>query len=129
MKHQLRQWYYHVCLFLGIYKREDFVKVSEVVKYAYRNLYVDSHVRGLCILLGESLYHKAKIKIDINEIRRYIPKFTRQFVGAPKERLHLIYWWDNTKGEESRRVRLDALAKLHNYYINHDELILKGKES
>lgn len=25
-------------------------------------------------------------------------------------------------------VRLEALAKLHNYYIDRDELILKGKE-
>ena len=127
MKHQLRQWYYRVCLFLGIYKREDFVKVSEVVKDAYRNLYANYHVSGLCILLGESLRHKAEIKIAINEIQRYIPKFTRRFVGAPKERLHACYWW-KLMSEESRTVRLKALTKLHNYYIDHDELILKGKE-
>lgn len=38
MKHQLRQWYYRVCLFLGIYKREDFVTVSDVLNEAYKEL-------------------------------------------------------------------------------------------
>lgn len=47
MKHQLRQWYYRVCLFLGIYKREDFVTVSEVVNEAYGELYAYSHAEGL----------------------------------------------------------------------------------
>lgn len=128
MKHQLRQWYYRVCLFLGIYKREDFVTVSEVVMEAYRELYAYSHTEGLCILLRKALYRKAGITIDADEIQRYIPKFTRQFVGAPKERSHSAYWWKLMNGEESRTVRLEALTKLHNYYIDHDELILKGKE-
>lgn len=128
MKHQLRQWYYRVCLFLGIYKREDFVKVSEVVKYAYRELYTCSYADGLCVSLIGALSRKAKIIVRMNEVQRYIPKFTRRFVGAPKERLRFDYWWETTKGEESRNVRLEALTKLHNYYIDHDELILKGKE-
>ena len=128
MKHQLRQWYYRVCLFLGIYTREDFVTVSEVVKDAYRDLYACYYVEGLCAFLKGALLLKAEIVVGISEIQRYIPKFTRQFLGAPKERLCYAYWWDNTKGEESRTVRLEALAKLHNYYIDHDELILKGKE-
>lgn len=128
MKHQLRQWYYRVCLFLGIYKREDFVTVSEVVKDAYRDLYACSYVEGLCILLKRALWYKADIAIDINEIPRVIPKFTRQFVGAPKERLCFGYWWDIANGEEARTVRLEALIKLYNYYIDHDELILKRKE-
>lgn len=127
MKHQLRQWYYRVCLFLGIYKREDFVKVSEVVKEAYRDLYTSSYVEGLCILLRRALWDKAKIVIDIDEIQRVIPKYTRQFVGVPKERLRSGYWW-TMRGEKSRAVRLEALAKLYNFYINHDELILKGEE-
>lgn len=128
MKHQLRQWYYRVCLFLGIYKSEDFVKVSEVVNVAYRNLYTHPFVEGLCIFLRRALWCKAEISININEVQRYIPKFTRQFVGAPKERLRSDFWWDITQGEESRTVRLEALTKLYNYYINHDELILKGKK-
>lgn len=128
MKHQLRQWYYRVCLFLGIYKREDFIKVSEVVKDAYIGLYNDSYVEGLCIFLIRALWRKAKISIGLDEVQRYIPKFTRQFVGAPKERLRSDYWWEITKGEESRTVRLEALTKLYNYYINHDELILKGEK-
>lgn len=128
MKHQLRQWYYRVCLFLGIYKRSDFVKVSEVVNDAYRDLYAYSHASGLCILLREALWYKAKISIDVDEIPRYIPKFTRQFVGAPKERWNYAYWWEIMNREESRTVRLEALTKLYNYYINHDELILKRKK-
>lgn len=128
MKHQLRQWYYRICIFLGIYKMEDFVKVSEVVKGAYRELYSCSYTEGLCIFLGKALRRKAEIAVDMGEIQRYIPKFTRQFVGAPKERSHSAYWWKLTNGEESRTVRLEALTKLYNYYINHDELILKGKE-
>ena len=128
MKHQLRQRYYRICIFLGIYKREDFVTVSEVVKDAYRDLYSCSCVCGLCGFLIKALIHKAEIAVGVGEIQRYIPKFTRQFVGAPKERWCYAYWWETTKGEESRTVRLEALAKLHNYYIDHDELILKGKE-
>lgn len=128
MKHQLRQWYYRVCLFLGIYKREDFVNVSEVVKGAYRDLRTHSYVDGLCVFLRRALWRKAKISININEVQRYIPKFTRYFVGAPKERLRFDYWWVISDEEESRTVRLEALDKLYNYYINHDELILKGKE-
>ena len=124
MKHQLRQWYYRVCLFLGIYKREDFVTVSEVVKGAYRDLHTHSYVGGLCIFLRRTLWRKAKILINIDEVQRYIPKFTRQFVGAPKERLRSDYWWE----EGLRTVRLEALTKLYNYYIDHDELILKGKK-
>lgn len=127
MKHQLRQWYYRVCLFLGIYKREDFVTVSEVVMDAYRELYNCSYTEGLCCFLGEALRCKAEIVIDFDKIQRYIPKFTRQFVGAPKERWRCAYWWDTTNEEESRTVRLEALAKLYNYYVAHDELILKGK--
>lgn len=128
MKHQLRQWYYRVCLFLGIYKREDFVKVSEVVKGAYIDLRTCFYAEGLCFFLRRALYNKAKIPIGFNEIQRYVPKFTRRFVGAPEGRLHLNYWWKLTDGEESRTVRLEALTKLFNYYIDHDELILKGKE-
>lgn len=128
MKHQLRQWYYRVCLFLGIYKREDFVTIAEVVEDAYENLYDHSYAKGLCVLLAGALLRKAKILTYLNEIQRYIPKFTRQFVGAPKERQYLAYWWETTNGEESRTVRLEALTKLYNYYIDHDELILKGKE-
>lgn len=128
MKHQLRQWYYRVCLFLGIYKREDFVKVSEVVKNAYENLRDCYYLDGLCIFLRRALWLKAKIAIkNLDEIQRYIPKFTRRFVGAPKERLRLNYWWSLSDEEKSRTVRLEALAKLYNYYINHDELILKGE--
>lgn len=127
MKHQLRQWYYRVCLFLGIYKREDFVTVSEVVKDAYRDLYDCPCASGLCVLLTIALYSKTKIVISIGEIPRYIPKFTRQFLGAPKERRCYAYWWEITEGEESRTVRLEALTKLYNYYVTHDELILKGK--
>ena len=127
MKHQLRQWYYRVCLFLGIYKREDFVTVSEVVWDAYRNLCTHSYTDGICVFLRRALWCKAKIAIGFDEVQRYIPKFTRRFVGAPKERLHLDYWWELTKEEESRTVRLEALTKLYNYYIDHDELILKGK--
>lgn len=128
MKHQLRQWYYRICLFLGIYKREDFVKVSEVVKAAYRDVYAQPHAEGLCISLSGALLDKAKIIVDLSKVQRYIPKFTRQFVGAPKERLHKCYWWSVTSGEESRTVRLDALQTLFNYYYEHDELILKGKK-
>lgn len=128
MKHQLRQWYYRVCLFLGIYKRENFVTISEVVNEAYKELYNCSYTEGLCVLLRKVLWYKAEISVDIDEVQRYIPKFTRQFLGAPKERWNFAYWWDTTKREESRTVRLEALAKLHNYYIDHDELILKGKE-
>lgn len=128
MKHQLRQWYYRVCLFLGIYKREDFVKVSEVVKNAYKNFCDCCYLDGLCIFLRRALWIKAKISIDIGEVQRYIPKFTRQFLGAPKERLRFDYWWSISEEEESRTVRLEALTKLYNYYINHDELILKEKE-
>lgn len=128
MKHQLRQWYYRVCLFLGIYKREDFVTIAEVVKDAQRDLRTTPYADGLCVFLRRALLRKAKISIYINEVQRYIPKFTRRFVGAPKERWYYDYWWDIMKGEESRTVRLEALTKLHNYYIDHDELILKGKE-
>lgn len=128
MKHQLRQWYYRICLFLGIYKREDFVTIAEVVMDAYRALYSHSYTEGLCVFLRRALWRKAKISTDINKVQRYIPKFTRRFLGAPKERWYYAYWREITKGEESRTVRLEALAKLYNYYINHDELILKGKE-
>lgn len=128
MKHQLRQWYYRVCLFLGIYKREDLVTIAEVVEEAQRDLRTFPHADGVCIFLRRTLWRKAEISIDINEVQRYIPKFTRQFVGAPKERLHLAYWWKTTNKEEARTVRLEALTKLHNYYIDHDELILKGKK-
>lgn len=127
MKHQLRQWYYRVCLFLGIYKREDFVSIAMVVNDAQRELRNAHYVDGLCILLGKALRCKAEISINISEIQRYIPKFTRQFVGAPKERSHSAFWWKITNGEESRTVRLEALTKLYNYYLDHDELILKGK--
>lgn len=127
MKHQLRQWYYRVCLFLGIYKREYFVTVSEVVNEAYGELYAYSHTEGLCILLKKALWRKAGITICMDEIQIYIPKFTRWFVGAPKKRWGYAYWWEITEGEESRTVRLEALAKLYNYYIDHDELIQKHK--
>ena len=128
MKHQLRQWYYRVCLFLGIYKREDFVTIAEVVRDAYRDFYDCSCLGGLCGFLRISLCSKAEIMISVDKIQRYIPKFTRRFLGAPKGRWHCAYWWDITKGEKSRTVRLEALTKLYNYYIDHDELILKGKE-
>lgn len=128
MKHQLRQWYYRICLFLGIYKREDFVTIAEVVIDAYEELYDCPCASGLCGLLRRALCSKTKTVICIDEIPRYIPKFTRQFLGAPKERWCYAYWWNITKGEESRTVRLEALTKLYNYYIDHDELILKGKE-
>ena len=57
MKHQLRQWYYRVCLFLGIYKREDFVTIAEVVMDAYREIYNRSYcLGGLCGFLRRTLY-------------------------------------------------------------------------
>lgn len=128
MKHQLRQWYYRVCLFMGIYKREDFVTIAEVVEEAQSDLRATPYAVGLCAFLSRALLLKAEISIPISDIQRYIPKFTRRFVGAPKERLHFSYWWETTMEEESRTVRLEALTKLYNYYIDHDELILKGKE-
>lgn len=125
MKHQLRQWYYRVCLFLGIYKREDFVTVSDVLNEAYIDLYSSSYTNGLCVLLNHALYKCAGI--NTYYIRKYIPKFTKKFVGAPK-RTRCGYWWPDLHGLEAREIRLEALTKLYNYYIDHDELILKGKE-
>lgn len=125
MKHQLRQWYYRVCLFMGIYKREDFVEVSDVLNEAYKELYSLPHRKGLCVLLNSALYKCAGI--DACSPRKYIPKFTQEFVGAPKQN-SFGFWWPDLHGLQSKEIRLEALAKLYNYYINHDELILKGKE-
>lgn len=122
MKHQLRQWYYRVCLFLGIYKREDFVTVSDVLNEAY----ISSYTNGLCVLLSRALYKCAGINA-YRTIVKYIPKFTKKFVGAP-ERTRNGYWWPDLHGLEAREIRLEALTKLYNYYIDHDELILKGKK-
>lgn len=125
MKHQLRQWYYRVCLFLGIYKREDFVTVSDVLNEAYKNFYYSLREKGLCVSLNSALYKCAGI--DTCSPRKYIPKFTKKFVGAPKQTF-FGFWWPDLLGLQSREIRLEALTKLYNYYINHDELILKGKE-
>lgn len=125
MKHRLRQWYYRICIFLGIYKREDFVTVSEVLNEAYRDLCSSPCTNGLCVLLNLALYKCAGI--DTYYIRKYIPKFTKKFVGAPK-RTRCGYWWPDLHGQEAREIRLDALQTLLNYYNAHDELILKGKE-
>lgn len=125
MKHQLRQWYYRVCLFLGIYKREDFVTVSEVVEEAYDNFYSFHRERGLCASLNSALYKCAGI--DTYSPRNYIPKFTQKFVGAP-EQTFFGFWWPDLHGLEAKEIRLEALTKLHNYYIDHDELILKRNE-
>lgn len=126
MKHQLRQWYYRVCLFLGIYKMEDFVTVSDVVNEAYIDLYSSPCTNGLCLLLRDALYKHAGI-YAYSTIVKYIPKFTKKFVGAPK-RTRCGYWWPDLHGLEAREIRLEALTKLYNYYIDHDELILKGKD-
>ena len=126
MKHQLRQWYYRVCLFLGIYKMEDFVTVSEVVNEAYKELYSSPNTNGLCVLLNRALCKLAGIYAYGITVK-YIPKFTKKFVGAP-ERTCNDFWWPDLHGIEAREIRLEALTKLYNYYIDHDELILKGKE-
>lgn len=125
MKHQLRQWYYRICIFLGIYKREDFVTVSDVLNEAYKDLYSSPCTNGLCILLQHALYKHAGI--DTYTAVKYIPKFTKKFVGAP-ERTRCGYWWPDLHGQEAREIRLDALQTLFNHYYAHDELILKGKE-
>ena len=125
MKHQLRQWYYRVCLFLGIYKKEDFATIAEVVEEAYDNFYSSHRERGLCASLNPALYKCAGI--DTCYPRKYIPKFTKKFVGAP-ERTFFGIWWPELRGPEAREIRLKALTKLYNYYIDHDELILKGKK-
>lgn len=125
MKHQLRQWYYRICIFLGIYKREDFVTVSEVLNEAYRDLCSSPCTNGLCILLQLALDNRAGIFTYY--VTKYIPKFTKKFVGAP-ERTCNGYWWPDLHGQEAREIRIDALQTLLNYYCAHDELILKGKE-
>ena len=124
MKHQLRQWYYRVCLFLGIYKREDFVTVSDVLNEAYKNLYSSPDPKGLCSLLNSALYNCAGI--DTYFPREYIPKFTKEFVGAP-EQTSFGFWWPDLHGFEAKEVRIKALIKLFNYYYAHDELIKKQK--
>lgn len=125
MKHQLRQWYYRVCLFLGIYKREDFVTVSDVLNEAYKDFYSSPHKKGLCFFLESALYKCAGI--CTYSPRKYIPKFTKKFVGAP-EGACCGFWWPHLHGLEAKEIRLDALQTLFYYYEAHDELILKGKE-
>ena len=59
--------------------------------------------------------------------RKYIPKFTKEFVGAPKGTC-CGFWWPHLRGLKAKEIRLDALQTLFYYYTAHDELILKGKE-
>lgn len=125
MKHKLRQWYYRVCLFMGIYKSEDFVTAYQVVNKSYEVLLNMRCKVGLCVLLSNALDTVAGI--NTFHPSRYISKFTKRFLGAPKEESYAGYWWPELNREESYAVRLEALRKLCDYYIEHDELILKGK--
>lgn len=127
MKHQLRQWYYHICLFLGIYKREDFVRVSDIVNEACLRFNAPENPIGLCVTLRDALYIKANVSVlDLGDIPRYVHKFTPDFLDAPLPYGIKGYWWPVEK-EDARQVRTEALTKLCNYYVDNDELILKGK--
>lgn len=109
----------------NIQEREDFVTVSEVVSEAYVDLRSSPCTNGLCLLLHLALDKCAGI--NTGYIRKYIPKFTKKFVGAPK-RTRGGLWWPDLHGQEAKEIRLEALRALLNYYYEHDELILKGKE-
>lgn len=124
----MRQIYYRVSLFLGIYKREDFVTAHEVVKYAIVHYPVHpKHWIGICIMLARALQVVAKIeRAHYTEAHCYIKALNKKFFGLPNDKNQMYdYWWE-TKGNEAKNVRIKALKKMLEYYSEHEVLIKKG---
>lgn len=121
----MRQTYYRICLFLGIYKREDFVTAYDIVNYALKN-YPETGVAGICRMLQNALYDLAGIKIHWSRVPKYLKKFNKHFLGAP-ESDNGLFWWPQLAGDKAlaRYVRIRALGVLKAYYFKHNILIKK----
>ena len=130
----MRQIYYRVCLFLGIYKREDFVTAWYVVNTAY-NRYKKIPAfawGGLCQTFRNSLRDVAGIIVSYEDIHKYIPKFNPKFLGAEVNKRKSPFWWPDlvtsTNAKQAYYLRLEALKKLQEYYFyERTILIKKGK--
>lgn len=122
----MRQVYYRICLFLGIYKREDFVTAYDIVSHALKN-YPETGVPGMCGRLQNALQALADIVIAWSEVPKYLKKFNKYFLDAPES--DEPFWWPQYRNDEAmaRYVRLHALEVLKTYYFNHNVLIKKGK--
>ena len=127
----MRQIYYRVCLFLGIYKEEDFVTVYRVVQSAYesyRKLPVPAW-KGLCPTLCQALVDIAHRQVSYKNISRYIGKFNPKFLGAKVDMQKSCFWWpDALKATDSKQayyLRLEALEKLQAYYFEYSSILIR----
>lgn len=124
----MRQIYYRLCIFLGIYRREDFVTAYDVVKYAIKHYPVHpGRWVGICIMLRNALYTVAKVNIHYSKVRRYIGALNPEFFGlSSKFKDEHDYWW-STRDSEAKYIRLAALKQMLTYYTEHEVLIKIGK--
>lgn len=124
----MRQFYYRLCIWLGIYKREDFVTVHEVVKHAIIHYPVHpKNWAGICIVLSNALATVARVSVRYSNVRRYIGALNPEFFGLSSKSMgEHDYWW-STKDSEAKYIRLEALRKMLAYYTEHEVLIKKFK--
>lgn len=127
----MRQFYYRICLFLGIYKEEDFVTVYRVVQSAYesyRKLPVYAW-KGLCPTLCRALADIAHRQVSYKNIRSYIGKFNPKFLGAKVDMRKSAFWWPDAINAsdcgQAYYLRLEALEKLQSYYFEHSSILIR----
>ena len=93
------------------------IEIVDVLKRAKQIFMDHPEYWGMCHCIGLAYENKKRgsVLCAYPFLAHIIPKFNREFLNAPKNRIGRAYWWE-TGTEEGNNLRIKAFDKLIEYY-------------